>query len=255
MACFLKLEYTLPEPEAQEESQAEGFAPIDGEGGINPTENPPLGEGEMNAKEQPPEDAIPEEAHCQPIPSAVRNFPKLQSDVIAVRAEIKNAEELGALLVEIVRHDEEKGSIAVFNVACNLVTQIDYQIPKNIGSVYAVYFADVDGEGPSEDDIIGMSEIIDTTKEKEIRHTITLKKGMSLTPLTLPFLPWRQDVVAPQQIGNEDQLPPPINEPEPGLPDPVQDTGKPPKEVSNIEDIVVDPDQDEQLEDLPPPKK
>ena len=100
-----------------------------------------------------------------------------------------------------------------------------------------------------------MSEIIDTTTEKQVSHTITLTKGMSVAPLRFPFLLWRQDVVTPQVLGNEDQLPPPINEPEPGLPPPIEDTGTPPKEVSNIEDVVVDPTQDDQLEDLPSPKK
>ena len=141
MACFSEPEYTLPEPEAQEANQAgisQGLGPIDGEGGMNPSENPPLEEAEMNAMEQPPNDVIQREAHCQPIPLAIRNFPKLTPDAIDVRAAIKSIEESGALLVEIVRHDEERGSIAIFSLTCNLVTQVRYQIPQNIGSVYAV---------------------------------------------------------------------------------------------------------------------
>ena len=171
---------------------------------------------------------------------------------LKVSTELNIKEGSGALLVEVVRKDPEKGSVVVYNVSCNLAVSLKYRIPKDIGSVYAVYFADKAGDGPTEDDVVGMSEPIDTSKEEPISHSITLKKGNSIVPLQLPFFPISEakQEVAPPKNNDDGALPPPINEPENGLPEAVQDSGIPPKEVLNTEEAVVEPTQE--LPELPP---
>ena len=245
-ACFSEPQYTLPEPEAQTQPSLLGdeAPPEPGNDGMNGEEKPP-----------PPNDEFSDsEGLCRPVASSLRRYPAVMQTGIEVSTELTIKEGSGALLIEVVRKDPEKGSLVVYNVSCNLAVSLKYRIPKNIGSVYAVYFADKAGDGPTEDDIVGMSELIDTTKEGTISHSITLKKGNSIAPLQLPFFPITEAAPVSGEPSNDDaSLPPPVNEPETGLPEPVEDAGKPPKKVPNIEDVAVEPTQD--VPELPPEKE
>ena len=236
-ACFSEPQYTLPEPEAQTQPSLLGdeTPPEPGNDGTNGEEKPP-----------PPNDEFSDsEGLCRPVASSLQRYPAVVQTGLEVSAEMTIKEGSGALLVELVRKDPEKGSLVVFNVSCNLAVSLKYRIPKNIGSVYAVYFADKAGDGPTEDDIVGMSELIDTTKEEAITHSITLKKGNSIAPLQLPFFPISEGAQPTDDAPKGDgSLPPPVNEPETGLPDPIEDAGEVPKEVPNIEDAVGEPTQD-----------
>ena len=241
-ACFSEPQYTLPEPETQTQPSLLGdeTPPEPGNDGMDGEEKPP-----------PPNDEFSDsEGLCQPVASSLRRHPAVMQTGLDVSAELTIKEGSGALLVEVVRNDPDKGSLVVFNVSCNLGVSLTYRIPKDIGSVYAVYFADKAGDGPTEDDIVGMSALIDTSKEEAIRHSITLKKGNSIAPLQLPFFPiTEQSQAAVESSKNGDSLPPAVNEPEMGLPDPIDDAGTVPKEVPNIEEAVVEPTQD--LPELP----
>ena len=235
-ACFSEPQYTLPEPETQTQPSLLGdeTPPEPGNDGSNGDEKPP-----------PPNDEFSDsEGLCRPVASSLRRHPAVMQTGLEVSAEMTIKEGSGALLVEIVRKDPEKGSLVVFNVSCNLAVSLKYHIPKNIGSVYAVYFADKAGDGPTEDDIVGMSPLIDTTKEEAIAHSITLKKGNSIAPLQLPFFPIGEGAQPAAVSKDEGALPPPVNEPETGLPDPIEDDGAAPKEVPNIEEAVGEPTQD-----------
>ena len=238
-ACFSEPQYTLPEPEAQTQPSLLGdeTPPEPGNDGMD-------ADGED--KPPPPNDEFSDsEGLCSPVASSLRRYPAVSQTGLEVSAELTIKEGSGALLVEVVRKDPEKGSIVVFNVSCNLAVSLKYRIPKNIGSVYAVYFADKAGDGPTEDDIVGMSSLIDTSKEQTISHSITLKKGSSIAPLQLPFFPVTEEVQPVVEPPKSDgSLPPPVNEPETGLPEPVEDAGTPPKEVPNIEEAVGEPSQD-----------
>ena len=236
-ACFSEPQYTLPEPEAQNQPSLLGdeTPPEPGNDGMDGEKKPP-----------PPNDEFSDsEGLCRPVASSLRRYPAVVKAGLEVSAELTIKQGSGALLVEIVRKDPEKGSLVVFNVSCNLAVSLKYRIPKNIGSVYAVYFADKAGDGPTEDDIVGMSALIDTSKEEAIAHSITLKKGNSIAPLQLPFFPIAEETQAvddpPQK---DDSLPSPVSEPEIGLPDPIEDAGSVPKEVPNIEEVQVEPTQD-----------
>ena len=235
-ACFSEPQYTLPEPEKQNQPSLLGdeTPPEPGNDGMNGEDKPP-----------PPNDEFSDsEGLCRPVASSLRRYPAVMTNGLEVSAELTIKNGSGAMLVEVVRKDPEKGSLVVFNISCNLGVSLKYRIPKDIGSVYAVYFADKAGDGPTEDDIVGMSELIDTTKEEAITHSITLKKGNSIAPLQLPFFPITEsEQVMPEPAKNNGSLPPAVNEPEIGLPEPIDDAGEAPKEVPNIEEVV-EPTQD-----------
>lgn len=243
-ACFSEPQYTLPESESQKQPSLLGdeTPPEPGNDGMNGEKKPP-----------PPNDEFSDsEGLCSPVASSLRRYPAVAQTGLQVAAELSITEGTGALLVELVRNDPEKGSVVVYNVSCNLAVSLTYRVPKNIGSVYAVYFADKAGDGPTEDDIVGMSDVIDTTKGEAVSHSITLKKDNSILPLQLPFFPIseeKQDISPPDNQDNG-SLPPPVNEPETGLPEAVEDRGAAPKEVPNIEEAVVEPTQD--APELPP---
>ena len=236
-ACFSEPQYSLPEPETQNQPSLLGdeTPPEPGNDGMTEEDKPP-----------PPNDEFSDsEGLCSPVASSLRRHPAVMQTGLDISAELTIKEGSGALLVEVVRKDPEKGSLVVFNVSCNLGVSLKYRIPKNIGPVYAVYFADKAGDGPTEDDIVGMSALIDTSKEEAVVHSITLKKGNSIAPLQLPFFPISEAAqVVREPSNNDDSLPPAVNEPEIGLPEPIDDGGDAPKEVPNIEDAVVEPTQD-----------
>ena len=242
-ACVSEPQYTLPEPEAQTQPSLLGDEkpPEPGNDGMGEEEKPP-----------PPNDEFSDsEGSCSPVSSSLQRYPAVNQTGIEVSSELSIKEGSGALLVELVRLEPDKGSVVVFNVSCNIAVSLKYRIPKNIGSVYAVYFADKAGDGPTEDDVVGMSALIDTTNHEPISHSITLEKGTSIAPLQLPFFPIAESSPAvPNSPKSDGNLPSPVNEPEEGLPDPIDDKGSSPKEVPNIEEAVVEPSQD--MPELPP---
>ena len=213
--CLSTPDYTLSDLSNQ------GVEPTGIESAMNPTTDPPILE---DGEQKPSTDSVVAvESRCQPLDSSLRRFPNLESEGVEVRADVTYGEVSGAMLVEIVKNDPDKGSVTVFHVTCNLVKQLSYRIPSGIGEVYAVYFIDQEGNGPSEDDLIGMSAPMDTAKASEVNHTISIQQGTSLEPLVFPFLNTQ-----PAGTDSGGGLPPPINEPEAGLPDPIQDDGTPP---------------------------
>ena len=228
LACFSEPQYTLPESEESKQPSLLGDdpPPEPGNDGMSPDERPP-----------PPNDEFSDsEGLCKPVASSQRRYPAVATTGLEVSTELSIKEGSGALLVEVVRLDEEKGSVVMYNVSCNLAVSLKYRVPKNIGSVYAVYFADKEGDGPTEDDIVGLSQVMDTTSEQAFTHKITLKKGNSIAPLQMPFLPIAEEreVPVPPPTAN-DSLPNPVNEPEAGLPKAINDSGEAPVEVPNVE--------------------
>lgn len=197
----------------------------------------------------PPNDAFADtEGLCKPVSSSLQRHPELKSKGIDITSTLSIKEGAGALLIEIVRNDPQKGNVAVFNVSCNMAVSLNYRIPMGIGDVYAVFFADTNGDGPTEDDIMARSELIDTSKAGTLTQKITLEKGASIAPLTLPFAPLEQS------SGGSENLPDPVGEPSAGLPEPqnteegeavdtdlpppIKDSGAPPKEVLDTDEPV-----------------
>jgi hypothetical protein len=242
-ACLSEPQYTLPELKSQKSPSLLGDDP--------PPE--PGNDGMIEENIPPPNDEFSDNGGlCRPVSSSMKRFPAVSETGIEVSTDISIKEGSGALLVEVVRQDPEKGSVVVYNISCNRASSLKFFIPKNIGSVYAVYFADKGGDGPTEDDLVGVSDLMDTTQEDSFSHSIFLEKGNSIAPLQLPFFPIAEEKneLAPPPPSGSDNLSPPINEPEEGLPDPIQDSGAAPKEVPNIEEVVGE--SDDQVEELPP---
>ncbi len=126
------------------------------------------------------------------------------------------------ILIEIVRHRPEEGSIVLYNFSCT--PPLNLELPSDIGPVYAVYFIDQNGDGPSKEDILGRSPLIEPEEQKTISLTISMKEGNDISPLTFPFMPLSKTTTyerPPYEANPTTELPPPLAEPEANLPPPV----------------------------------
>lgn len=257
-ACLSDPQYILPkDPNSQklldyEEGSSDGSVqhPMLADG--PPPEPGNDGMGEQERRDPPIDEFADTDGACEPVASSLNRHPAVAKTGILVNTTLNIKEGRGAMLVEIVRHDPEKGSVAVFNISCNLAVSLKYYIPKDIGPVYAVYFADKVGDGPTQDDPMGISPVMDTTKEGPFSHIISLSKDNSIAPLQLPFLPIHEEKDEKQANPPDpvEDIPPPTAEPETGLPPPIIDQGEPPPLVPNIEEVSGEPEP--QVRDLPP---
>ena len=241
LACQTEPDYVLPSDE---------IPPVQSLMSDGSPEKPPEPGNDGGVTETPPpNDAFEDtEGLCKPVSSSLQRHPELKSKGIDITTSLSIKKGAGALLIEVVRNDPQLGNVAVFNVSCNMAVSLNYRIPMNIGEVYAVFFADSNGDGPTEDDVMARSELIDTSKPDALTQKITLEKGSSIAPLTLPFAPLQS-----RESGSE-SLPPPVSEPSAGLPEAqdttkdinsnpdlppeVKDSGAPPKEVLDTNEPV-----------------
>ena len=171
----------------------DALPPLDDKTPENPPSEDANGEGtpaiEGSEEFVPYLDLENSEGSCTPIRSQQTYALKKDAPVVEVFSSTKLVDVGGALLVEIVQNHPQKGSIVLINFNCERAAKISYSIPTKMGTVYAVYFIDQNGDGPSEGDIRGISPAIDTTEPKREEFTIRLAKGSSIDPLQLPFIP------------------------------------------------------------------
>ena len=199
-------------------------------------------EGLLPARENPSEDSlIPKEANTdQPPPpngniqeksqdcsllSGRKNSPSINiEDSITVRSSTTPRYPDNKILIEIVRPSPQEGNVALYNFSCPPSDEFQYNLPSDIGPVYAIYFLDENGGGPSQQEILGRSPLIDPKIEESLSFSVKLEKNADLSPLTLTFEPKakKREYELPNPIAEPDaNLPPPLAEPEANLPPPL----------------------------------
>jgi|GEM_PF-6392158 len=170
--------------------------PMDPQAG-SPAQNPEQGTAipinganqEASEADTPFLDTEASKGKCTRVLSPSTPPQKVGSSKLTVLSKTKLPDTGGALLVEIVANKPKHGNVVILNLNCDFAAQLQYELPKEIGTVYAVYFIDQNGDGPSEDDIRGISPPIDTNIETEYSFTLSLAKDADISPLSLPFIP------------------------------------------------------------------
>ncbi len=156
------------------------------------TETTPPSEGITNEE---PEKVVPyvdletSVGSCKSLLSPKTYTPTVGQKTIKITSSTKMLDTGGALLVEIVENNPQKGSVVLINFNCEFAANLKYELPTNIGTVFPVYFVDQNGDGPSEDDIRGIGPAIDTTDTDDRTFSINLAKESDISPLSLPFIP------------------------------------------------------------------
>ncbi|MEC7987439.1 MAG: hypothetical protein VX278_19880, partial [Myxococcota bacterium] len=143
-------------------------------------------------------------------------------DQITIRSSVAPENQEHNILIEIVRDDPQRGSVVLHNISCFPSDTQQYQLPRNIGPVYAVYFRDSNRNGPSLDDLRGRSPLIDTEKESRFSFTLQLEENADVSPLRLPFLPQTA------MLSDAPPSTPPPEPPPPAVPPPGRDATPPP---------------------------
>jgi len=241
-------EYTIPTEEKSDwkkwQKQGQKGPPI-GEAKGSPPQDGSLPNPENDANLPPPvnpggeepekvNDLQTGEASCRPIASSEPLAPR--SDGVRITGTIeRRSDQNGPLLLELVQFGEE--STSLYSVACGSGGAFDFLVPNDLGEGYLVAFIDIDGNGPSESDDKGISGRVTVIDEAIVIGQMELDN--SIEPLSLPF------VMQAPSIEDE----------------PVEQTGElptntddlPPPQTGEGGQSEVDEEDDEEVEELPPP--
>lgn len=135
---------------------------------------------------------------CRPIP-AFDFVAKMAKSGPQITATINHSQGSFPILVELVSQSEQQTTI-LHSVDCgfsrNTQTTISFRTPPDLGKAYLIVYGDIDGKGPSTNDLIGRSEAI-IIDQKDVKTTFKITEKGSIAPLQFPKM----------DVGNSDQQP------------------------------------------------
>ena len=90
------------------------------------------------------------------------------------------------ILVEVVQL-EEKQTTLIHSLDCNNAynhheTTLEFQVPPDLGESYLIIYGDLDGKGPSQDDLVGRSDAF-TIEQQTIDITVPIQTNKDISPL------------------------------------------------------------------------
>ncbi len=146
--------------------------------------------GEVSLSDHnPPDEVEPEaitgEISCNPVPTSTHRFGK--DNMVGLSGSIELVGFHRPLLIEVVRPNQGQYLVA-YSLECTSGDVFTLSVPASLKQVYLVAFSDEEGDGPTQSDPYGRSELIDLTKAPD---TIAIKmdKGKDISPIPVPLEP------------------------------------------------------------------